>query len=81
MWIRKDKVSRLDFMNRFITVKYLSAEEEKLYHESMEIDRTQCLKLVPIDEGTYVSVDGEAASYATTYVELHKGLANVVVLN
>jgi hypothetical protein len=80
MWIRKERANRLGFMNRFITVKFLSAEEEKLYHESMEIDRTQCMKLEPIDKGTYVSVDGEAAAYSTTYVELHKGLANVIVI-
>lgn len=80
MWIRKDKASRIDFMNAFVSAKYLSAEEEKIYHESMEIDRTQVMKLEPIDAGTYVSIDGEAAEYATTYVELHKGLANVVVL-
>ncbi len=66
-------------MNRFISAKYLSAEEEKIYHESMEVDRTQCFKLEPIDTGTYVSIDGEAGEYATTWVELHKGLANVVV--
>ncbi|KAL0481155.1 sphingosine kinase [Acrasis kona] len=80
LWVRKDNASRSDFINRFVSAKYLSSEEEKLYLDSMEVDKTCCLKLEPFDEGTFVSVDGEAVDYVTTFVEMHNGLANVIVI-
>jgi hypothetical protein len=78
IWVRKENASRIEFMSRFLELKL---DEQKMYDkESMDIDKTQCFKLVPIDEGSFVSIDGEEAAYTATYVELHPSLANVIVL-
>jgi hypothetical protein len=78
IWVRKEHAHRLDFMKRFLQLKL---EERKMYdEESMDVDKTQCFKIVPLEEGSFISIDGEEAKYSATYVELHRSLATIIVL-
>lgn len=82
LWARKnDNVGRLQITTLLLSsVQSFMDDHLVLDHDFFEFARTQCYKLEPLEEGSYISVDGEAAQNLPTYVELHKQLANVIVL-
>jgi len=77
IWVPKEKASRVEFITKFIDLKL---NEKKMFDDHMDTGKTQCFKLVPFDDGSFVSVDGEEAKYVATYVEMHPKLCNVIVM-
>jgi diacylglycerol kinase family enzyme len=79
LWIKKSTFSRLEFLKMFLRNK-TAPKEQTIHHETILRDKTQVFKLEPVTKGSHLSIDGEEGEYTTTFVEIHPGLASVLVL-
>jgi diacylglycerol kinase family enzyme len=78
-WIKEEKTSRRSLLRHFIKIE----QEQDVFladHEAFEFAKTQCFKLEPLEEGTFISIDGELGKFTTTYVEIHPSMMNYIVL-
>jgi len=83
MWVlaRDKSTTRFSFVKHFFEMEKGDEGEVVLSdHDSVNFERTQVFKLVPEEEGTVVSIDGEEGAFVETFVEVHPGMINYFVL-
>jgi len=74
--LRDKSLSRLGMTKLFMGVE----DGSFFQHNSVEYAKVCAFVLTPVDEGSFIAIDGEHGHYDSIIVELHKGLVNLLTM-
>lgn len=83
LWLRRsDQTGRLAMLRHWIMARLKNKSgKADLQLPAIEVTKTECFKIEPLDTRPLMSIDGERVpNDAPVYCEVHPGLANVMIL-